>query len=42
MTIGANGNMDEAAFYDLIDKNNLCFIACKGCSQGKHYWWTRA
>jgi hypothetical protein len=25
--------MDEVAFYDLIDKKSLCFIACKWVAQ---------
>jgi hypothetical protein len=30
--------MDEAEFYDLIDKKNYtCIISCWRCSS-KHYW----
>jgi multidrug efflux pump subunit AcrB len=42
MTIGANGKMDEAAFYDLIDKKLLPFYLseCR-CGASKHHWRTR-
>jgi HAE1 family hydrophobic/amphiphilic exporter-1 len=38
MTIGANGKMDEAAFYDLIDKKNFSrFISSARCGASKHH-----
>jgi multidrug efflux pump subunit AcrB len=40
MTIGANGKMDEVAFYDLVDKKISVFLK-PWCSTSKYYWWTR-
>ena len=42
MTIGANGKMDEVAFYDLIDKKLApVTFSCRRCGSSKYYWWTR-
>jgi hypothetical protein len=41
MTIGANGKMDEVAFYDLVDKKISVLSSCPWCSTSKYYWWTR-
>jgi HAE1 family hydrophobic/amphiphilic exporter-1 len=41
MTIGANGKMDEAAFYDLIDKKNCSRFISRVQVWRKHHWRTR-
>jgi hypothetical protein len=33
MTIGANGEMDEVAFYDLMDKKSPCTFLVAGVAQ---------